>query len=110
MQVQLGGVVEGGHAREFGRADVEIKKSSPLFEGCWSVGGKYPVWMSHGDRVTKLAEGFEIIATSENAPFAIAVDEKRRFYTKMIHTEVLHKTDGDKLLKNFTHSIAGFKG
>ena len=55
MHVQLGGVVEGGHAREFGRADVEIKKASPLFEGCWSVGGKYPVWMSHGDRVTKLA-------------------------------------------------------
>ena len=110
MQVQLGGVVEGGHAREFGRADVEIKKASPLFEGVWDVGGKYPVWMSHGDRVTKLAEGFEVIATSENAPFAIAVDEKRRFYTTMFHPEVVHTPDGGKLLRNFTHRIAGFKG
>ncbi len=110
MQVQLGGVVEGGHAREFGRADVEIKKASPLFDGVWDVGGKYPVWMSHGDRVTKLASGFDVIATSENAPFAIAVDEKRRFYTTMFHPEVVHTPDGGKLLKNFTHRIAGFKG
>ena len=110
MTVQLGGVVEGGHAREFGRADVEIKKSSPLFEGVWDVGGRYPVWMSHGDRVTKLAEGFEVVATSENAPFAIAVDEKRRYYTTMFHPEVVHTPDGAKLLKNFTHRIAGMKG
>ena len=110
MQVQLGGVVEGGHAREFGRADVEIKKSSPLFEGVWEVGGRYPVWMSHGDRVTKLASGFEVIATSENAPFAIAVDEKRRFYTTMFHPEVVHTPDGAKLLRNFTHRIAGLRG
>jgi len=110
MTVQLGGVVEGGHAREFGRADVEIRRTSPLFEGVWDVGGRYPVWMSHGDRVTKLAEGFEVIATSENAPFAIAVDEKRRFYTTMFHPEVVHTPDGGKLLRNFTHRIAGLKG
>ena len=110
MHVQLGGVVEGGHAREFGRADVEVKKASPLFEGCWKVGGKYPVWMSHGDRVTQLAEGFEVIATSENAPFAIAVDETRRFYSTMFHPEVVHTPDGAKLLRNFTHRIAGMKG
>ena len=110
MQVQLGGVVEGGHAREFGRADVEIKKASPLFEGVWDVGARYPVWMSHGDRVTKLAEGFEVVATSENAPFAIAVDEKRKYYTTMFHPEVVHTPDGAKLLRNFTHRIAGMKG
>lgn len=110
MTVQLGGVVEGGHAREFGRADVEIKKPSPLFEGVWRVGGKYPVWMSHGDRVTRLPEGFEAVAVSENAPFAIAVDEKRRFYTTMFHPEVVHTPDGAKLLRNFTHRIAGLKG
>ncbi len=110
MSVQLGGVVEGGHAREFGRADVEIKKASPLFEGLWEVGARYPVWMSHGDRVTKLAPGFEVIATSENAPFAIAVDEKRRFYTTMFHPEVVHTPDGGKLLRNFTHRIAGCRG
>ena len=110
MSVQLGGVVEGGHAREFGRADVEIKKASPLFEGLWDVGGRYPVWMSHGDRVTKLPEGFEVIGVSENAPFAIAVNETRRFYTTMFHPEVVHTPDGGKLLRNFTHRIAGLKG
>jgi GMP synthase (glutamine-hydrolyzing), C-terminal domain or B subunit/GMP synthase (glutamine-hydrolyzing), N-terminal domain or A subunit len=106
---QLGGAVESGHHREFGRADVEILKSSPLFEGIWQVGGKYPVWMSHGDRVTRLPEGFEVIGTSPNAPFAIAVDEKRRYYTTMFHPEVMHTPDGAKLLANFVHRIAGLR-
>jgi GMP synthase (glutamine-hydrolysing) len=110
MTVQLGGVVEGGHAREFGRADVEIKKASPLFEGVWDVGGRYPVWMSHGDRVTKLPEGFEVVGVSENAPFAVAVNEQRRIYSTMFHPEVVHTPDGARLLKNFTHKIAGMKG
>ena len=87
MAVQLGGVVEGGHAREFGRADVEIKKPSPLFEGVWEVGGKYPVWMSHGDRVTRAGRrASRSSATSENAPFAIAVDEKRRILYRRCFT------------------------
>jgi len=53
MAQQLGGKVEGGHHREFGRAEVELTKTSPLTEGVWEVGQRYPVWMSHGDRVTK---------------------------------------------------------
>src|SRR5689334_5147111 len=52
MAEQLGGKVEGGHHREFGRAEVEVAADSPLFEGVWEKGQKYPVWMSHGDRVT----------------------------------------------------------
>ena len=107
--LQLGGHVEGGHAREFGRADLEIKAPSKLYEGFWEVGGKYPVWMSHGDRVTQLPEGFEVVATSPNAPFAIAVDEKRRRYTTMFHPEVVHTPDGGKLLANFVHKIVGLK-
>ena len=107
LATQLGGKVEGGHAREFGRADVKILKSSPLFDGFWEVGGAYPVWMSHGDRVTRAPEGFEVVGTSENAPFAIAVDEKRRYYTTMFHPEVVHTPDGAKLLSNFVHKIAG---
>ena len=107
MAVQLGGQVEGGHAREFGRADVEILKASPLFEGIWEVGQKYPVWMSHGDRVTRAPEGFEVIGVSENAPFAICVNEARRYYTTMFHPEVVHTPDGAKLLSNFVHKIAG---
>ena len=109
MCLQLGGAVEGGHAAEFGRADVEILKDSPLFEGLWQVGGRYPVWMSHGDRVTRLPEGFEVVATSENAPFAIAVDEARRYYTTMFHPEVVHTPDGAKLLSNFVHRIVGLQ-
>ena len=110
LATQLGGTVEGGHAREFGRADVEILKSSPLFDGFWEVGNKYPVWMSHGDRVTVAPEGFEIIGTSENAPFAICVNEAKRYYTTMFHPEVVHTPDGAKLLSNFVHKIAGIKG
>ena len=55
--VQLGGIVEGGHAAEFGRAEIEIIEPSALFDGIWQVGKRYPVWMSHGDRVTKLPAG-----------------------------------------------------
>ena len=110
LATQLGGTVEGGHAREFGRADVEILKNSPLFDGFWQVGNKYPVWMSHGDRVTEAPEGFEIIGTSENAPFAICVNEAKRYYTTMFHPEVVHTPDGAKLLSNFVHKIAGIKG
>jgi GMP synthase (glutamine-hydrolysing) len=110
LATQLGGTVEGGHAREFGRADVEILKESPLFDGFWQVGNKYPVWMSHGDRVTVAPEGFEIIGVSENAPFAICVNEAKRYYTTMFHPEVVHTPDGAKLLSNFVHKIAGIKG
>jgi len=109
MAHQLGGTVEGGHAAEFGRADVEIKAASPLFAGVWEVGKRYPVWMSHGDRVTKLPEGFAVIATSENAPFAIAADESRQYYSTMFHPEVVHTPDGAKLLSNFVHNIVGLK-
>ncbi len=109
LMTQLGGKVEGGHAREFGRADVEILKSSPLFDGIWEVGKKYPVWMSHGDRVTQAPGGFEIVGVSENAPFAIAVNEGRRYYTTMVHPEVVHTPDGGKLLANFVHKVVGLK-
>ncbi len=106
---QLGGKVEGGHAAEFGRADVEIVEASALFDGVWQKGSKYPVWMSHGDRVTKLPPGFTVKATSENAPFAVASDETRRIYTTMFHPEVVHTPDGAKLIANFVHKIAGLK-
>jgi GMP synthase (glutamine-hydrolysing) len=106
---QLGGKVESGHAAEFGRADVEIIAPSALFDGIWSVGGRYPVWMSHGDRVTRLPEGFSVKAVSENAPFAVASDEARRIYTTMFHPEVVHTPDGARLIQNFVHAIAGLK-
>lgn len=107
---QLGGKVEGGHHREFGRAEIKIHKASPLFEGVWDVGNEYPVWMSHGDRVTELPEGFEVIATSKNAPMALAVNEGRSYYTTQFHPEVVHTPDGAKLISNFVHHICGLKG
>jgi GMP synthase (glutamine-hydrolysing) len=109
MAQQLGGKVEGGHHREFGRAEVEVKKPSAIFEGVWEVGKRYPVWMSHGDRVTKLPEGFEVIGTSENAPIAMIADEKRKFYATQFHLEVVHTPQGASLLANFVHKIAGLK-
>lgn len=109
MAEQLGGKVESGHHREFGRAFVSVKTKSPLFEGVWDNGGEHQVWMSHGDRVTKLPDGFEIIATSPNAPLAAVADEARRFYAVQFHPEVVHTPDGAKLLSNFVHRIAGLK-
>ena len=108
--VQLGGAVEGGHAAEFGRADVTVLAQSALFDGVWEVGNSYPVWMSHGDRVTKLPVGFTVKATSENAPFAVASDEERRIYTTMFHPEVVHTPQGALLIRNFVLNIARCKG
>ncbi|RUP09794.1 glutamine-hydrolyzing GMP synthase [Hyphomicrobium sp.] len=109
MAEQLGGKVESGLDREFGRAFLSIGKPSPLFDGAWAPGERHQVWMSHGDRVTRLPEGFEVIATSENAPFAAVADEKRRFYAVQFHPEVVHTPDGAKLIANFVHNIAGLK-
>jgi len=110
MAAQLGGAVEGGHHREFGRAEVEVVRDAALFDGVWQKGGKYPVWMSHGDRVTRLPEGFEVIGVSSNAPFAAIADEKRRYYGVQFHPEVVHTPDGAKLLRNFALNIAGCTG
>ena len=110
MAQQLGGRVEGGHHREFGRAEVKVTADSPLFDGVWQKGGTYPVWMSHGDRVTVLPEGFKVLATSPNAPIAVIADERRRFYATQFHLEVAHTPDGAALLRNFVRKIAGCQG
>ena len=110
MAHQLGGVVEAGHHREFGRAEVTVTEDTPLFEGVWKKGEKYPVWMSHGDRVTRLPPGFRVVGTSENAPIAIIADEKRRFYATQFHLEVMHTPQGAQLLRNFVRNIAQCRG
>jgi GMP synthase (glutamine-hydrolysing) len=110
MAQQLGGKVEGGHHREFGRAEVQVTKPAALFEGVWDVGERYPVWMSHGDRVTVLPKGFEVLGVSPNAPIAIIGDEKRKFYATQFHLEVVHTPHGAALLRNFVRKIAGAKG
>ena len=110
MCAQLGGEVEASNEREFGRAFIEVRKPCRLFDGVWQVGERHQVWMSHGDRVNRLPEGFEVMATSENAPFAIAADESRHFYSVMFHPEVVHTPDGGRLLANFVREIAGCGG
>ena len=110
MAQQLGGTVEAGHHREFGRAELEVQKDSALFDGVWKPGDRKQVWMSHGDRVTQLPPGFSIIATSQNAPFAAIADEQRKFYGVQFHPEVMHTPDGAKLLRNFALKIAGATG
>ena len=110
MAQQLGGKVEGGHHREFGRAEVLVTEDTPLFEGVWKKGERYPVWMSHGDRVTRLPDGFRVVGTSENAPIAIIADEKRKFYATQFHLEVVHTPQGAALLRNFVRKIADCRG
>jgi GMP synthase (glutamine-hydrolysing) len=110
MAAQLGGTVEGGHHREFGRAEVLVVEDSALFEGVWKKGERYPVWMSHGDRVTALPKGFRVVGTSQNAPIAMIADEARKFYATQFHLEVMHTPHGAALLRNFVRKIAGARG
>ncbi|HEU4549472.1 MAG TPA: glutamine-hydrolyzing GMP synthase [Rhizomicrobium sp.] len=108
MSAQLGGAVEGGHHQEFGRADIHVQRRSPLLEGLAETGSE-PVWMSHGDKITAIPPGFEVVATSESSPYAVIADEKRRFYGVQFHPEVVHTPRGATLLSNFVRTIAGIE-
>ncbi len=110
MCAQLGGKVEAGDHREFGRAYVDVTDTCALFDGVWQKGAREQVWMSHGDRVTALPAGFRVVATSEGAPFAAIANDERKFYGVQFHPEVVHTPHGAALLKNFTHKVAGCKG
>jgi GMP synthase (glutamine-hydrolysing) len=110
MAHQLGGKVEAGHHREFGRAEVEVTDDCALFDGVWRKGEKYPVWMSHGDRVTRPPDGFRAVGTSPNAPIAAIADDRRKFYATQFHLEVVHTPHGAALLRNFVRKIAGCAG
>ena len=111
MMQQLGGRVEASRRREFGRARLSPAgpgAASGLFEGLFP-GGMEEVWMSHGDKVSELAEGFEIIACSDNAPAAAVADYGRRFFGLQFHPEVHHTVSGARILANFCR-LAGFSG
>src|SRR5690606_18582777 len=105
--VALGGEVAAGHHREFGRAEVTVHQPSELYEGVWETGTAHQVWMSHGDRVVALPEGFEVVGTSPNAPFAMIANQARRIWAVQFHPEVVHTPDGAKLYANFVHRICG---
>jgi GMP synthase (glutamine-hydrolysing) len=113
MMHDLGGKVEAGeHATaEFGRAYVTPSQTrDPILQGWFlDASGREQVWMSHGDHVSEIAPGFEVLGTSPGAPFAITADTKRHFYAVQFHPEVHHTPNGKTLYQNFVQ-LAGFKG
>ena len=109
MAEQLGGKVEGGHHREFGRADIVIAKESPLLAGLGGIGDSEPVWMNHGDKITAIPPGFDVVATSEHSPYAVIADEKRKLYGIQFHPEVVHTPRGAEMIANFVLNIAGIR-
>jgi GMP synthase (glutamine-hydrolysing) len=101
---RLGGKVAPGTQREYGSAAVEIERSTRLLPE-----GSYPVWMSHGDRVEALPEGFTATATSPGSPLAAAENEARGLYCLQFHPEVQHTPVGKEILRNFAVEICGVK-
>ncbi|MEL0083864.1 MAG: glutamine-hydrolyzing GMP synthase [Gammaproteobacteria bacterium] len=104
MTAQLGGSVEGAEHREYGHADLVVSNESALFNDLES---HQPVWMSHGDRVSRLPDGFSSIAHTANSPLAAMADETRKFYGLQFHPEVTHTRAGKQMLDNFVHRICG---
>ncbi len=100
----LGGKVENSSRREFGPGKLEIATECPLFHGLTSP---IDVWNSHGDKVTVLPSGFEPVGTTENSPFAVVEDAKRKFYGLQFHPEVAHTPKGKEIVRNFVHTICG---
>ncbi|MBL4693166.1 MAG: glutamine-hydrolyzing GMP synthase, partial [Magnetovibrio sp.] len=110
MCEQLGGKVETSDHREFGRAFVDVIDDCELFHGVWDVKSKEQVWMSHGDRISAIPEGFRPVAITEGAPFAAIANDKKHFYGVQFHPEVVHTPHGAKLIENFTHRVCGCNG
>ncbi len=103
MCVQLGGEVEPAEEREYGHAVLTVREPGDLFYGIDSSDLK--VWMSHGDRVKKLPDGFRVLAHSDNSPAAAVADFQRRFYGVQFHPEVAHTPCGVTIIENFLFRI-----
>ena len=104
MCEQLGGRVEAGTSREFGRARLEVISDSPLFKNM-PTKTDFDVWMSHGDHVATLPDGFEVIARSAGAPFAAIADHERAYFGVQFHPEVVQTDGGTHILTNFATLI-----
>jgi len=112
MAVQLGGAVENGLVREFGYAEIRARGHSKLLRDIQDRSndaghGLLDVWMSHGDKVTKLPPGFAVIASNAATPIGAMADESRGFYAVQFHPEVTHTPQGKALLGRFVHDICG---
>ncbi len=100
----FGGSVVSASNHEYGKAKLKIENSSSIFKG---ITDNSTVWMSHGDRAESIPEGFEVIGTSQNSPFAGISDESRKIYAFQFHAEVHHTVEGTMMLKNFAKYICG---
>ena len=114
MAQQLGGKVEGSNTREFGYAEVRAHGHTELFKGIEDFStaeghGMLKVWMSHGDKVTVLPDGFKVMASTPSCPIAGMADEARRFYAVQFHPEVTHTVQGRAILERFVLGICGTK-
>ncbi|SUT91939.1 GMP synthase [[Actinobacillus] rossii] len=111
MAMQLGGLTETSDHREFGYASVELKATDSLFaklnDDLTASQPKLDVWMSHGDKVTRLPSNFQVTGVTPTCPIATMSDESRRFYGVQFHPEVTHTKSGLELLKNFVVGICG---
>jgi GMP synthase (glutamine-hydrolysing) len=106
MAKALGGRVEKAQAREYGKTILEIKFRQGLFRG---LSSKETIWMSHGDRISRLPKGFRIIGSTESSPIGAMENKDRRFYALQFHPEVVHTPKGKKILKNFLYHLANCK-
>lgn len=102
----LGGVVSKAPDREYGNIQIQMDHNEPLFYG-FEGQDRQTVWMSHGDRIERMPEGFKPIARSENSPVAAMADASGRFFGVQFHPEVAHTPEGPKILKNFLFRICG---
>ncbi len=102
----LGGKVFSSDKREYGRTEIQILSDKGLFEGFDTAVSK-TVWMSHGDKIEKLPDGFEIIAKTSNTPYCAIANKGKQLYAVQFHPEVVHTQDGIKVLRNFIFGICG---
>ena len=107
MSQTLGGEVKAADHREFGRASMLVEKPEGLFEG---FDGRTVVWMSHGDQVTRLPAGFEVLASTDTCPYAAVRDASRALYAVQFHPEVSHSLRGGEILSNFLYKVCRFEG
>ena len=102
MSQELGGKVQPGERREYGKTEMTVEPGNELFKG---LPDTFTVWMSHGDRVAAIPAGFQVSATSANCPYAAIRNEARRFFGIQFHPEVVHTEHGNQILSNFVFNI-----